>query len=66
MLAAGHIDLVVETELKPYDVLPLMPIIAGAGGLITSWEGGPPHAGGRIIAAGDARLHAAALEMLKA
>jgi myo-inositol-1(or 4)-monophosphatase len=66
MLAAGHIDLVVETELKPYDVLPLMPIIAGAGGLITSWEGGPPHAGGRIVAAGDARLHAAALEMLKA
>jgi myo-inositol-1(or 4)-monophosphatase len=65
MLAAGHIDLVVETELKPYDVLPLMPIIAGAGGTITSWEGGPPHAGGRIVAAGDARLHAAAMEMLK-
>jgi myo-inositol-1(or 4)-monophosphatase len=65
MLAAGHIDLVIETELKPYDVLPLMPLIAGAGGTITSWEGGPPHAGGRIVAAGDARMHAAALAMLK-
>jgi histidinol-phosphatase len=66
MLAAGHVDLVIETELKPYDVLPLMPIIAGAGGVITTWEGGAPHAGGRIVAAGDARVHAAALELLAA
>jgi histidinol-phosphatase len=65
MLAAGHVDLVIETELKPYDVLPLVPIITGAGGVITSWEGGPPHAGGRIVAAGDKRVHAAALAMLK-
>jgi len=65
MLAAGHVDLVIETELKPYDVLPLVPIITGAGGVITSWEGGPPHAGGRIVAAGDKRVHAAALAMLR-
>jgi histidinol-phosphatase len=65
MLAAGHVDLVIETELKPYDVLPLIPIITGAGGVVTTWEGGAPHAGGRIIAAGDKRAHAAALELLK-
>src|SRR3977135_3088868 len=65
MLAAGHVDLVIETGLKPYDVLPLVPIIAGAGGVITTWEGGPPHGGGRIVAAGDKRVHAAALEVLK-
>ena len=65
MLAAGHVDLVIETELKPYDVLPLMPIIVGAGGVITTWEGGAPHAGGRIIAAGDKRVHAAAMAALK-
>ena len=65
MLAAGHVDLVIETGLKPYDVLPLVPIIAGAGGVITSWDGAPPNAGGRIIAAGDKRVHAAAMEMLK-
>src|SRR5262249_4747519 len=65
MLAAGHVDLVIETELKPYDVLPLVPIIAGAGGVITSWEGSSPNAGGRILAAGDPRVHAAAMEMLK-
>jgi myo-inositol-1(or 4)-monophosphatase len=66
MLAAGHVDLVIETELKPYDVLPLMPIIAGAGGVITTWEGKPPHSGGRIVAAGDSRVHAAALEAIAA
>src|ERR1700730_289600 len=65
MLAAGHIDLVIETELKPHDVIPLVPIIAGAGGVITTWEGGSAAAGGRIIAAGDKRVHAAAMAMLK-
>jgi myo-inositol-1(or 4)-monophosphatase len=64
MLAAGHVDLVIETELKPYDVLPLLPIIGGAGGVVTTWEGGAPHAGGRIIAAGDKCVHAAALALL--
>jgi myo-inositol-1(or 4)-monophosphatase len=65
MLAAGHVDLIVETELKPYDILPLMPIIKGAGGIVTAWDGGSPKAGGRIVAAGDARVHAAALELLR-
>lgn len=65
MLAAGHIDLVIETELKPHDVMALIPIIAGAGGVITTWENGPAQAGGRIVAAGDRRLHAAALAMLQ-
>jgi myo-inositol-1(or 4)-monophosphatase len=65
MLAAGHIDLVIETELKPYDVLPLVPIITGAGGVVTTWENGSPSAGGRIIAAGDKRVHAAAMELLR-
>jgi myo-inositol-1(or 4)-monophosphatase len=64
MLAAGLIDLVIETELKPYDVLPLVPIITGAGGIVTTWENGPPVSGGRIVAAGDRRVHAAVLEML--
>ena len=65
MLAAGHIDLVIETELKPHDVLPLVPIVAGAGGVMTTWENGSPAAGGRIIAAGDSRIHAAAMELLR-
>jgi myo-inositol-1(or 4)-monophosphatase len=65
MLAAGHIDLVIETELKAHDVLPLIPIITGAGGVITSWDGGPADRGGRVVVAGDRRVHEAALRMLK-
>jgi len=65
MLAAGLIDLVIETEIKPYDIVAVIPIIAGAGGIITTWENGPAQEGGRIVVAGDARVHAAALEMLK-
>ena len=56
-LAAGFVDLVIETNLKPHDVVALAPIVEGAGGIITTWDGGPAALGGRIIAAGDARLH---------
>ena len=48
----------------PPHVLPLIPIIEGAGGVITTWENSRPHAGGRIIAAGDPRVHARAMELL--
>jgi myo-inositol-1(or 4)-monophosphatase len=65
MLAAGHIDLIIETEIKPHDIVPLIPIIAGAGGIVTTWENGPAQNGGRIVVAGDKRVHQAALEMLK-
>ena len=64
VLAAGHVDLVIETELKPYDVLALIPIIEGAGGVITTWDNEPAHKGGRIIAAGDKRVHAQAMALL--
>ncbi len=64
MLAAGQIDLVIETELKPYDILPLVPIITGAGGIVTTWENEAPYRGGRVVAAGDKRIHEAALKML--
>jgi myo-inositol-1(or 4)-monophosphatase len=66
VLAAGHVDLIIETELKPHDVLALIPIIEGAGGIITTWDNGRPHAGGRIIAAGDRRVHAQAMALLAA
>jgi myo-inositol-1(or 4)-monophosphatase len=60
------VDLVIETELKPYDVAALIPIIRGAGGVVTTWNGESPEAGGRIVAAGDRRIHKAALELLNA
>jgi fructose-1,6-bisphosphatase/inositol monophosphatase family enzyme len=64
MLAAGHIDIVVESGLKPYDIAALVPIIEGAGGIVTTWDGGSAAQGGRIVAAGDRRVHAAAVELL--
>ena len=64
MLAAGHIDLVIEASLQPYDIVALVPIIEGAGGIVTTWDGGSPAKGGAIIAAGDRRIHAEALAKL--
>ena len=64
MLAAGHLDLIIETELKPYDVAALIPIVSGAGGIITTWDGKPAQSGGRIVAAGDKRVHEAAMKIL--
>lgn len=64
MLAAGHLDLVIETDLKPYDIAALIPIVTGAGGIVTTWDGKPAQHGGRIIAAGDRRVHDAAMKML--
>ena len=66
MVAAGHIDLLIETELKPYDIAAIIPIITGAGGVITNWENGPAVGGGRVVVAGDKRVHAAALAVLNA
>ena len=64
MLAAGHLDLVIETELKPYDIAAHIPIITGAGGIVTTWDGKPAQGGGRVVAAGDPKVHEAALKLL--
>jgi myo-inositol-1(or 4)-monophosphatase len=64
MVAAGHGDVVVEAGLKPHDIVALIPVIEGAGGRVTTWEGGPAATGGRVVASGDARLHAQVLERL--
>ena len=64
MLTAGLIDLIIETEIKPYDIVAIVPIVAGAGGIVTTWETEPAQGGGRIIVAGDRNVHAAALEIL--
>ena len=66
MLAAGHLDLVVESQLKPYDIVPLIPILEGAGCVVTDWQGGVPLAGGDVVAAGTRDLHRAALAVLAA
>nr|PZN84736.1 MAG: histidinol-phosphatase [Pseudomonadota bacterium] len=64
LLAAGLVDIIVETGLKPHDVVALIPIIERAGGRITTWEGESAVRGGRIVATGDPRLHEQALSLL--
>ncbi|MFM2422212.1 MAG: histidinol-phosphatase [Pseudomonadota bacterium] len=64
MLAAGHVDLVVESGLKAVDIVPLIPIIEAAGGIVTSWDGASPMAGGRVIAAANTTIHSKAMAVL--
>lgn len=64
LLALGAIDLVVEAGLQPYDILPLIPIIEAAGGVVTGPRGTTPLDGGFVIAAASPQLHARAMECL--
>jgi myo-inositol-1(or 4)-monophosphatase len=66
MVAAGYLDLVVESQLKPYDIVPLIPILVGAGCIVTDWQGKPPLRGGDVVVAGSRELHKAALAALGA
>lgn len=65
LLAAGLVDLVIESSLQPYDIQALIPIVEAAGGVISDWSGAPCHEGGQIIAAGDPAIHKQALSILK-
>jgi myo-inositol-1(or 4)-monophosphatase len=64
MVAAGQADLVIEAGLQTYDIVALIPIVEGAGGRLTAWDGGSAASGGRVCASGDPRLHAAVLAEL--
>jgi len=63
-LAAGQVDVVVESDLKPWDIQALVPLIRGAGGVVSDWSGGRAEQGGQIVAAGSAALHAEVLARL--
>ncbi len=64
LLALGQVDLVVEAGLQPYDIHAPIAVIEAAGGLVTDWQGGPAHQGGRVLAAANPAIHAAALAVL--
>ncbi|PRD42730.1 histidinol-phosphatase [Phyllobacterium phragmitis] len=64
MVAAGFVDIAVEADLQPYDIVALIPIIEKAGGVVTRWDGGPAEKGGDIIAAATPELHKIALDLL--
>ncbi|MDE0046727.1 MAG: inositol monophosphatase family protein [bacterium] len=67
-LASGRTDLGIDVTLDPLDYLALVPVIEGAGGVVSDWHGAPLTlaSGNRILAAGDARRHAEAMAILAA
>jgi myo-inositol-1(or 4)-monophosphatase len=64
MLAMGFCDVIVESSFHRWDVAALIPLVEGAGGIITNWQGGDPSAGGQCLASGDRRVHEEALRLL--
>jgi len=64
LLAAGHMDIVVDSDMAAYDIAALIPIIQSAGGVVTTWDGASAADGGDILAAATPELHSAALETL--
>jgi histidinol phosphatase-like enzyme (inositol monophosphatase family) len=65
LLAEGKVDAVIETNLKPFDIVPLIPIIEKAGGIVTTWNNRPASQGGNILAASNKKIHNKIIKILK-
>ena len=64
MLAEGHIDAILQTGLDIYDVAATVPIVTGAGGVVSGLDGGPALRSGTILTSGDPALHVELLSLL--
>lgn len=66
LLAAGHVDAVVDYDLQPYDYLPVSAVVEAAGGMMTDWQGQPLtlKSDGRVISAATPELHTALLALV--
>ena len=65
LLAEGKVDAVIEANLKPYDILPLIPIIKNSKAIVTNWKNEPAENGGNILATSNKKLHKKILRLLK-
>ena len=65
LLAEGKVDAVIEANLKPYDILPLIPIMKHSGAIVTNWNNEPAENGGNILATSNKKLHNKILKLLK-
>ena len=63
-MALGFVDVIIESGFHPWDVAALIPLIEGAGGVISNWSGGSCQDGKQILAAGSAALHGEAMRLL--
>ncbi len=66
LLAEGKVDVVIEGNLKPYDIAPLIPIIRNSGGIISNWSNETAEKGGNIIASSNKKLHTKMIGLIKA
>ncbi|MDP2580920.1 histidinol-phosphatase [Shimia thalassica] len=64
LVATGQVDLVIEAGLNAYDIQAPIAVVEAAGGIVTDWQGGPAHEGGRVIAAANEKVHSEALAIL--
>jgi len=66
LLAAGHVDAVVDYDLKPFDYLPVSGLIHSAGGIMSDWEGNALNfeSDGRVVSAATPELHACLLSVI--
>ncbi|WP_170766444.1 inositol monophosphatase family protein [Ruegeria lacuscaerulensis] len=66
LLAAGHVDAVIDYDLQPYDYLPVAVVVEAAGGVMTDWDGKPLNlnSDGRVVSAATPELHAQLLDLV--
>ena len=67
LLASGHTDIVMESDMSTYDFLALVPVIEGSGGCISDWHGRPlnDHSGRQVLATANPTLHEQCLAMIR-
>ena len=65
LLAEGKVDAVIEINLKPFDIVPLIPIVEKAGGIVTTWNNKSAIQGGNILAASNKKIHSKIIKILK-
>ena len=65
LIAEGKLDAVIETNLKPYDIIPLIPILKNSGACVSTWSGDKAEQGGNILATSNIKLHNKILKILK-
>ncbi len=65
LLAMGFVDIVIEATLQPYDIAALIPIVEGAGGIVTTWDGESAASGGSVVACANAQLHEQVLQLIQ-
>ncbi len=66
LLSCGSVDVVMESDMKPYDMMALVPVVEGANGVISDWEGNPLtlHSGRQVLASANPKLHQECLDII--